>query len=189
MVFNGTGLDIKLQDPLGTLCSESECRSSVFRLKTTESAPLIHCACSSTLGSCTVVTSLHVITTGLPNQLSIFSMVIPISSSKIPTANLAKKVVSLRACNLLGSMFVHPVISPFATSSFQKACGKISFPSINMHIINVVFSSISIALQFILAMASFRYTQLLLGRSGIICMPLTITYNYYCIMINEMIVL
>ena len=64
-----------------------------------------------------MVTSSHVITTGLPNQLLIFSMAIPIFSAKIPTANVAKKVVSLRAYNLLGSMFVHPVITPFATSS------------------------------------------------------------------------
>ena len=35
MVFNGTGLVIKLWGPLGTLCSESECRSSVLGLKTT----------------------------------------------------------------------------------------------------------------------------------------------------------
>ena len=40
-VSNGTGLVIKLWGPLGTLCSESECRSSDLGLKTTESAPLI----------------------------------------------------------------------------------------------------------------------------------------------------
>ena len=48
MVFNGTGLVIKLQGPIGTLCSDSECRSSVLGLKTTESAPLICHAHSST---------------------------------------------------------------------------------------------------------------------------------------------
>ena len=64
-----------------------------------------------------MVTSLHVITTGLPNKLLILSMAIPISSAKMPTANVAKKVASFRACNLLGSMFVHPVMTPFVTSS------------------------------------------------------------------------
>ena len=93
-----------------------------------------------------MVTSSHVITTGLPNQLSIFSMVIPISSAKMPTANVAKKVVSLRACNLLGSMFVHPVMTSYVTSSLQRACSKISFPSINTHTVNVVFASVGMAL-------------------------------------------
>ena len=40
-VFNRTGLVIKLQGPLGALCSKSECRSSVLGLKTIKSAPLI----------------------------------------------------------------------------------------------------------------------------------------------------
>ena len=48
MVFHGTGLVIKLQGPLGTLCSESECRSSVLGLKATKSAPLIFHAGSNT---------------------------------------------------------------------------------------------------------------------------------------------
>ena len=141
MVFSGTGLVIKLQSPLGTLFSESECRSSVLGLKTTKSAPLIHCTCLST-----TVISLHVITTGLHNKLLIFSMAIPISSAKMPAANVAKKLVSLRAYNLFGSMFVHPVLTPFVTSSLQRACSKISFPSINMNTINVVFASVGMAL-------------------------------------------
>ena len=53
-----------------------------------------------------------------------------------------------------------------------------------MHTIKVVFASVGIALQFILAMANFKCTQLLPRRIGIICMPLTITDKYYCIMIN-----
>ena len=93
-----------------------------------------------------MVTSSHVITTGLPNQLLIFSMAIPISSAKMPTANVAKKVISLRACNLLGSTFVYPVMTSLVTSSLQRACGKISFPSINTCAINVVFASIGMAL-------------------------------------------
>ena len=112
-------------------------------------------------------------------------MAIPKSSAKMPTANVAKKVVSLRAYNLLGSMFVHPVITPFVTSSLQRVCGKISFLLISMHTINVVFTSIGMALQFILAMDIFRCTQILLRRAGIICMPLTITDRYYCIMIKN----
>ena len=80
-----------------------------------------------------MVTSLLIITMGFPNQLSILSMAVPISSAKMPTANVAKKMVSLRACNLLGSTFVQPVSTPFATSSLQRACSKIYFPSINMH--------------------------------------------------------
>ena len=96
----------------------------------------------------------------------------------MPAANVAKKVVSLRARNLLGSTFVQPVITPFMTSSLQRASGKISLPSINMHTINVVFASIGMTLQFILAMDIFRCTQLLLRRAGIICMPLTIMYKY-----------
>ena len=59
-----------------------------------------------------MVTSSHVITTGFPNQLSILSMAVPISSAKVPPANVAKKVVSLRVCNLLGSTFVHPEAPP-----------------------------------------------------------------------------
>ena len=93
-----------------------------------------------------MVTSSYVITIDLPNQLSIFSMVIPISSAKMPTANVAKKVVSLRACNLLGSTFVYPVITPFANSSLQRASGEISLPLINMCTINVVFASVGMEL-------------------------------------------
>ena len=98
-------------------------------------------------------------------------------------------MVSLRACNLLGFMFVHPVMTPFATSSLQRACSKISFPSINTHTVNVVFASVGMALWFILATDIFRCTQLLLRRAGIICMPLTITDRNYCMMKIMIIVL
>ena len=155
-----------------------------FRIETTESTPLIHCVRLSTWGSCPMVTSLHVITTGLPNQLSILSMAIPISSAKMPTTNVAKKVISLRACNLLGCTFVHHIITPFVTSSLQRACSKISFPMIDMHTVNVVFASVGTALWFILAIDIFKCIQLLLRRTGIICMPLTITDRYYCLIIK-----
>ena len=184
MGFNGAGLSIKLWDTLGIVCNESECRSSVLGLKTTKSALLMHCKHLRTWGSCTVVTLSHVITTGLPNQLSIFSMATPISLAKMPAANVAKKVVSLRACNLLGFTLVHPIITPFVTSSLWRDCGKIYFLSINMHVIKVVFASVGIALWFMLAKANFKCTQLLPRRTGIICMPVTFTDNYYCIMIN-----
>ena len=48
MGFNGAGLTINLWGSLGIVCNESECRSCVLGLKTTESAPLICHACSST---------------------------------------------------------------------------------------------------------------------------------------------
>ena len=41
MGFNRAGLTIKLWGSLGIVCNESECRSSVLGLKTTESALLI----------------------------------------------------------------------------------------------------------------------------------------------------
>ena len=131
-----------------------------------------------------MVTSLHVIIMALPNQLSIFSMATPISSAKMPAANVDKKVVSLRAYNLLGSTLVQPVITPFATSSLRRSCSKISFPSIKTHTFKVVFASVGIALWFRLAIANFECTQLLPRRTGIICMPLTLANKYYCIMIN-----
>ena len=78
-------------------------------------------------------------------------MTVPISSAKMSAAYVAKKVVSLRAYNLLGSTFIHPVRTPFMTSLLQRACSKIFFPLINAHIINVILASVGMAFQFILA--------------------------------------
>ena len=74
-----------------------------------------------------MVTSSHVITTGLPNQLSIFSIVTPISSAKMPTANVAKNVVLLRACNLLGSTLVHPVMTHLQPPHYKEPLVKFLF--------------------------------------------------------------
>ena len=53
----------------------------------------------------------------------------------------------LRACTLLGSTCIQLIKTPFVTSSFQSTCGSISFPSINMPIINVVTSSVDKAIH------------------------------------------
>ena len=107
-----SGLVAWLWWPLWTLWNESECKSSILWLKTTDSTPKVCHVQSSTWGSCATVTSSQVITTGFPNHLLIFSMAVPISSAKMPTAYISKKVVSLRACNLLGSTFIHPISTP-----------------------------------------------------------------------------
>ena len=172
---NATGLVTWLQWTLWTLCSESECKSSVLWLKTTDSIPLICHAHLSTWGSCATVTSLHVITTGFPNQLSILSMAVPISSAKMPTAYVANKVVSLRVYNLLGSTFIHPVSTPFATSSLQRTCSKISFPSINMCTVNVIFASIAWHSSSYWPWTFFNCAQLLHRRAVI---SLYASHNY-----------
>ena len=174
-VPKAVGLAVWLWWPLWILWNKSECESSILWVKTTNSTPKICHAWSSMWGSCAMVTSLYIIIMGFPNQLSILSMAVPISSAKMPTAYVAKKVVSLRACNLLGSTFVHPVSTPFATSSLWRACSKLSFPWTTMHTINVIFASIGMAFWFILAMDILNAISYYIKGQELVCA----SHNYW----------
>ena len=106
------------------------------------------------LGQCYFITGYnHWLTQPIPNLLRVD----PISSANLSNAYVTRNVVSLRACTFLGSTWVQLIRTPFVTSSFQSVSGSISFPSINMHTISIVFGSVVTTFMFTLFLDIITY--------------------------------